>query len=279
LNQRRSLRQPRARMTITELNDHRGRESALRTTQRSNRQRAWREERNQADQGRSSTSREAKLDRGRLISDLLRDTPVTSDIDGRDEDLSTVLDAVTSTLRSALEHLHVPMYLLDRSGRIRWLNEAARQLVGDAEGRDITEVVAPEHTRRAKEAFTRKLFGEEATDFEVNLLGPDGRRIPVQVSSVPLKDGGRVVGVFGVARATPRRREPPVETPPAGLKLTPRQDEVLGLLGAGCSTSEIAEELGVSIDTVRNHIREILRRLRVHSRVEALAVARRYGLL
>jgi DNA-binding NarL/FixJ family response regulator len=114
------------------------------------------------------------------------------------------------------------------------------------------------------------------TDFDLHLLRPDGTRVPVQISSAPLKDGGKVVGVFGVVRATPAGE---TEALPTGAELTPRQFEVLRLLAEGCSTAEIADQLGVSVQTVRNHVREILRRLRVKSRIAALATARRHGLL
>jgi len=50
-------------------------------------------------------------------------------------------------------------------------------------------------------------------------------------------------------------------------------------LAEGCSTDEIAAQLSVSVQTVRNHVREILRRLGVKSRIAALAAARRHGLL
>ncbi|MDX6409712.1 MAG: hypothetical protein QOE13_2783 [Gaiellaceae bacterium] len=166
--------------------------------------------------------------------------------------------------------------MLDREGRIRWLNDAARNLVGNAIGRHITEVVAPEHTLRAREAFTRKLLGARVTDFDLHLLRPDGTRVPVQISSAPIEEGGKMVGVFGVVRATPAVEAPPL---PGGPDLTPRQYEVLRLLSEGCSTEEISEQLGVSVQTVRNHVREVLRRLRVHSRIAALAAARRRGLL
>jgi DNA-binding NarL/FixJ family response regulator len=107
-------------------------------------------------------------------------------------------------------------------------------------------------------------------------MRPDGIRVPVQISSAPLKDGGNVVGVFGVARSIPTDE---AEALPIGAELTPRQFEVLRLLAEGCSTAEIADQLDVSVQTVRNHVREILRRLRVKSRIAALARARRHGLL
>ena len=61
--------------------------------------------------------------------------------------------------------------------------------------------------------------------------------------------------------------------------LSPRQLEILRLLNAGIRAHAIAEQLGLSETTVRNHIREILRRLDCHSQLEAVASARRHGLV
>ena len=61
------------------------------------------------------------------------------------------------------------------------------------------------------------------------------------------------------------------------LRLTPRQAEVLRLLERGRSTAQIADELGLSQHTVRNHIRRLMRALGASSRLEAVAVARRLG--
>jgi len=60
--------------------------------------------------------------------------------------------------------------------------------------------------------------------------------------------------------------------------LSARQREVLALLAEGIRAGEIAERLGLSPTTVRNHIRAILHRLGCHSQIEALAEARRRGL-
>jgi DNA-binding NarL/FixJ family response regulator len=54
---------------------------------------------------------------------------------------------------------------------------------------------------------------------------------------------------------------------------------VLRLLERGRSTAQIAEQLHLSIETVRNHIRAVLRALDAHSRLEAVAVARREHLV
>ena len=62
-------------------------------------------------------------------------------------------------------------------------------------------------------------------------------------------------------------------------KLTPREHEVLQLLAAGASTTAIADTLVVSRATARNHIHNMLNKLNAHTRIEAVALARRNGLL
>jgi DNA-binding NarL/FixJ family response regulator len=62
-------------------------------------------------------------------------------------------------------------------------------------------------------------------------------------------------------------------------ELTAREFEVLGLLATGHSTDGIVEELHLSPHTVRNHIRNILEKVGAHSRLEAVAVATREGLI
>jgi DNA-binding NarL/FixJ family response regulator len=61
--------------------------------------------------------------------------------------------------------------------------------------------------------------------------------------------------------------------------LTARELGVLQMLGRGHSTEVIAEELFISINTVRNHIANILSKLGVHSKLEAVAIAARERLI
>lgn len=56
-------------------------------------------------------------------------------------------------------------------------------------------------------------------------------------------------------------------------KLTAREVEVLGMLAAGRTTPEIAERLHISTLTARNHLQNILDKLEVHSKAEAVAFA------
>ena len=60
--------------------------------------------------------------------------------------------------------------------------------------------------------------------------------------------------------------------------LTRRQTDVLRCLVGGCSRTETAAILAMSTHTVRTHVAAILRRLRVHSTLEAVVIARRAGL-
>ena len=72
---------------------------------------------------------------------------------------------------------------------------------------------------------------------------------------------------------------PPLPAEPKPVKLTPRQRDVLRLLANGATTDQIAMELHIARETVRNHVRAMLAALGAHSRVEAIAAARAAGLL
>ena len=177
---------------------------------------------------------------------------------------------VGGDVERALANVGVPSYVLDRTGVVRWINPAAERLLGDIRGRLYTSVVAPEDGRRARELFTRKVLGTaSATDATGILVSTDGTRVAVEISAVPLMNGERVVGVFGLLEEHPGHN--PTAPPP---HLTPRQVEVLRLLEQGRSTKQIAAELHLSTETVRNHIRRLFRALGVNTRLEAVAAAR-----
>ncbi|MSP78799.1 MAG: LuxR family transcriptional regulator [Dehalococcoidia bacterium] len=64
----------------------------------------------------------------------------------------------------------------------------------------------------------------------------------------------------------------------ASFTLTPREKEILQLMGQGLGTAELASKLVVSVTTVRNHIQSILSKLGVHTRLDAVAYASHKGL-
>lgn len=61
-------------------------------------------------------------------------------------------------------------------------------------------------------------------------------------------------------------------------RLTPRESEILRTLAAGETTSQVAEQLGISALTVQSHVKSILAKLGVHSKIEAVTLAWRHGL-
>ena len=61
-------------------------------------------------------------------------------------------------------------------------------------------------------------------------------------------------------------------------RLTSREREILQTLAAGASTADVAEAFGISPLTVQSHVKSILAKLGVHSKVEAVRIAWRHGL-
>jgi DNA-binding NarL/FixJ family response regulator len=72
---------------------------------------------------------------------------------------------------------------------------------------------------------------------------------------------------------------PEREHVPGGLRLTKRELEVLRLVATGMNNREIARQLSISENTVKNHMRNIMEKLQLHSRMEAVMYAVRKNLL
>jgi two-component system nitrate/nitrite response regulator NarL len=77
----------------------------------------------------------------------------------------------------------------------------------------------------------------------------------------------------GVLAKAVKGDNPSSELEPAFSDLTPREREILCHLAEGQSNKAIARELGISDGTVKLHVKAILRKLKVHSRVEAAVIA------
>jgi PAS domain S-box-containing protein len=180
-------------------------------------------------------------------------------------------------VHGALVEVPVPMYVLDRKGRIVWLNNAAGALLPDAIGHKFTEYLPPDQVYRARRIFAMRILGQAPfEDHSTALLLGDGQRREIEISSVPLRKRQQIVGVFGVVHQLTGATQPSGEAPP---ELTPRQHEVLRLLGEGLTTEQMAEQMTVSPETVRNHVKGLLAQLRVKSRLEAVLTGYWLGLL
>jgi DNA-binding CsgD family transcriptional regulator len=165
-------------------------------------------------------------------------------------------------LEDAILRLPLPILTTDLQLRIRWQNDLARSLLGDAEDEPVG-------------AFLQEgadLLGQRPGVVRTELV-VRGRRVGIDVAIAPLgrdEPAGYLVVLHLPADAEPMPPRP---------RLTRRQAEVLELLANGASTQEIASRLGVADATARNHVRLLLRELGVHTRIEAVVAAWRNGWL
>jgi PAS domain S-box-containing protein len=205
----------------------------------------------------------------------------TSSIKGENRRVASLdaeLAALGGDLLDALEDLPMASALLDRAGAVKWQNAKSRELSGDIVGMAFAQLVRERDRPRFDEALKGMVERGEPVELEIEVRHRDGEFVSVEVSSVPVKAGATVVGIFGLGRS----RQPEahdaagdeVESP-----LTGRQRDVLRLLAEGRSTDEIAVSLSLSPTTVRNYIARILAALGVNTRLQAVLVAKQRGLV
>jgi DNA-binding CsgD family transcriptional regulator len=139
------------------------------------------------------------------------------------------------------------------------------------------------------------LAGEAPAAFEVDLEPPRRSRVRAEVSVVVVLDRDETDHrLIYMLRPRYRRRRvdaaleqlisggaaPPAPGPAnrSASPLTRRQREVLRVMARGATAAEIADELGITYNTVRTHIRAIFHALGVTRQTEAVALALRDGL-
>ena len=151
--------------------------------------------------------------------------------------------------------------------------------MSELQGHHFSEFLAEGDAEVADMHFTRTIEGVEgAAEFVADFIDRRGRRVRVKTLCLPLMREGHVAGLLRLFVPQKRVVDDDVDTRHWPI-LTPRQYEVLGLLCAGLSTREIAHRLGIAYETARNHISGVLRALNARSRIEAVVIARRDGLL
>ena len=195
---------------------------------------------------------------------------------------------------------------IDRRHRIVYWNDAAETLLGWPSrealgkrcydvfaGRDIFGNACCFRDCGVEVACSR---GEAPAPFVMDVRARDGRALRVVTRTVALPSPGAayrtLIHLFEngdanaldailarVKAAASPRPEPFAGPPEATVTLSPREHEILVLLAAGYGTVNIAARLGLSHATVRNHVQHLLRRMEVHSQVEAVSLAFRRGLL
>jgi PAS domain S-box-containing protein len=176
-----------------------------------------------------------------------------------------------------------PLFVLDQELRIIAWNAAAEELTGvpaeDALGSpcwsllaglaDDGAVVCHAGCALARESFKQRV----ASSHSLSVRTSSGRR-SVTVSTIMVGAVGSAQLVHLLRPAAGVRSAQPA---PEMQQLTPRQREVLELLGTGRDAREIAATLDITVATVRTHVRQILRTLGVHTQLAAVVRAGRRG--
>lgn len=203
---------------------------------------------------------------------------------------------------------------VDQEQRIVFWNEAAEKLLGfkaeEVLGRSCSEVIGGRDEagrlvcHRSCRDLMMALQQELVPTHDLLVRAKDGQEVWVSVSTILVPSRRKdlfvlahlfrnvsrqkeverlvqqlfsMVGKLPSFERTSLLRDPPLSPP--SIDLTCREQEVLRLLASGASTQAIAEKLFISPSTVRNHIHSILAKLRVHSRLEAVTLALRSGLI
>jgi len=162
--------------------------------------------------------------------------------------------------------------LLDTDRRIVELNEPAeRMLGGDREqliGRNLGDIVLASERSRSDAEWRAFLKSGEYTGVR-DLIGLDGSSTRVEFAAQLVDvDGERRAIYVAMPAEEPVRGSPP----PAQLPLTPREREIVSQIALGRDTTQIAQALHVSPETVRSHVRNAMGKLDVHTRAQLVAV-------
>jgi len=103
------------------------------------------------------------------------------------------------------------------------------------------------------------------------------KSIHLLIKGEPVISHAMASRLLGEFRAMARKAEQPPESAPAAL--TDRETEILQCIAKGQSNKEIGAQLGISENTVKIHLKNILRKLHMNSRVQAAVYAYRQGLV
>jgi PAS domain S-box-containing protein len=167
-----------------------------------------------------------------------------------------------------------PVILLDDKRQIVEANDSALSLFGadrqDLVGTSMADRVRPEE--RSVSASEWEVFlGSGEYSGTRTLVRLDGADVRIDFAARTAVIDGRQLAIYVVARDDPSCL--PSQALAGDLPLTSREREVVTLIALGRETAEIAEELHISPETVRTHVRNAMSRLGAHTRAQLVAIA------
>jgi PAS domain S-box-containing protein len=113
--------------------------------------------------------------------------------------------------RELIENANDIIYTHDLAGSFTSLNKAGEKVSGYTRDEilkmNITQVVIPEHVALIHQMLERKLAGEGATVYELQMVAKDGRRIALEVSTRLIYQGEQPIGTQGIARDITERKQ------------------------------------------------------------------------
>jgi PAS domain S-box-containing protein len=167
-----------------------------------------------------------------------------------------------------------PIALLDDERRIVEVNDAAvklfRRSPEEVMGRPITDFLRADERPLARRAWERFLSSGEYSGTRDMLL-PDGTDTQIEFAARLAEVGGRRLAIY-VALETDGSSAHSIAARVSQLPLTVREREVVTLIALGHETAQIAQELHISVETVRTHVRNAMSKLGAHTRAQLVAV-------
>jgi two-component system NarL family response regulator len=154
--------------------------------------------------------------------------------------------------------------------------EACRALKDVAPSAKIVMLTISDEEEDLFEAIRAGASGYLLKDIPLDEVADTVRVVYGGQSLINPSMAGKLLTEFA-ALARRDEEEPPQQLP--APRLTDREIQVLRLVSRGMNNRDIAKELFISENTVKNHVRNILEKLQIHSRMEAVMVAVREKLI
>jgi DNA-binding NarL/FixJ family response regulator len=155
--------------------------------------------------------------------------------------------------------------------------EAARQMKEVAPSAKIVILTISDEEEDLFEAIRSGASGYLLKDIPLDELADSVRAVHGGQSLINPSMAGKLLSEFATLARRDAEEEPAKHAP--APKLTEREMEVLRLVARGMNNRDIAKELFISENTVKNHVRNILEKLQIHSRMEAVMIAVREKLI